>query len=91
MSSGFVTEAELEEARRVRQEEWERVRKPDQPVGMAITWGVSRGAAVTDAFSNCIFTYSQRLLRCPTMAGRCLNASRSRRTRRTRTLRRRTN
>lgn len=43
MSSGFVTEAELEEARRVRQEEWERVRKPDQPVGMAITWGVSRG------------------------------------------------
>lgn len=33
MSSGFVTEAEVNEARRVRQEEWEKVRKPDQPEG----------------------------------------------------------
>ncbi|XP_076337057.1 PSME3-interacting protein [Tachypleus tridentatus] len=28
----FVSEAELEERRRVRQEEWEKVRKPDQPL-----------------------------------------------------------
>ncbi|XP_065222872.1 PSME3-interacting protein isoform X2 [Planococcus citri] len=32
MSSGFITEAEIEEQRRVRQEEWEKVRQPDQPI-----------------------------------------------------------
>ena len=32
MSSGFVTEAEVEERKKVRQEEWERVRKPSDPV-----------------------------------------------------------
>merc|ERR1712183_46823 len=31
MSSGFVTETELEEKKRVRQEEWGRVRKPEDP------------------------------------------------------------
>lgn len=33
MSSGFVTESELAEVRKQRQEEWERVRQPDQPIG----------------------------------------------------------
>lgn len=33
MSSGFVTESELEEARKKRQEEWEKVRKPSDPIG----------------------------------------------------------
>lgn len=33
MSSGFVTETELAEARQKRQEEWEKVRQPDQPLG----------------------------------------------------------
>ena len=32
MASGFVTEAELEERKKVRQEEWEKVRKPEDPV-----------------------------------------------------------
>ncbi|XP_062555771.1 PSME3-interacting protein [Armigeres subalbatus] len=32
MSSGFVTETELAEARRIRQEEWEKVRTADQPI-----------------------------------------------------------
>ncbi|XP_030375421.1 PSME3-interacting protein [Scaptodrosophila lebanonensis] len=32
MSSGFVTETEAVETRQRRQEEWERVRKPDDPV-----------------------------------------------------------
>ncbi|KAG8237049.1 hypothetical protein J437_LFUL016115 [Ladona fulva] len=32
MSSGFISEAELEERRRFRQEEWEKVRKPDEPL-----------------------------------------------------------
>ncbi|RZC35542.1 protein FAM192A [Asbolus verrucosus] len=32
MSSGFITEAEIAEARQKRQEEWERVRKPDDPL-----------------------------------------------------------
>ncbi|XP_058115743.1 PSME3-interacting protein [Anopheles ziemanni] len=32
MASGFVTETELAEARRLRQEEWEKVRTADQPV-----------------------------------------------------------
>lgn len=32
MSSGFVTEGELAEARRIRQEEWEKVRTADQPM-----------------------------------------------------------
>lgn len=31
MSSGFISEAELAEQRRIRQEEWEKVRKPGQP------------------------------------------------------------
>lgn len=33
MSSGFITETELSEARQKRQEEWEKVRQPDQPLG----------------------------------------------------------
>jgi len=33
MSSGFVTEAEIAEARRKRQEDWDKVRHPDQPEG----------------------------------------------------------
>lgn len=33
MSSGFVTESEITEARQKRQEEWERVRKPEDPLG----------------------------------------------------------
>ncbi|XP_035903561.1 PSME3-interacting protein [Anopheles stephensi] len=32
MASGFVTETELAEARRIRQEEWEKVRTADQPI-----------------------------------------------------------
>ncbi|CAL1679050.1 unnamed protein product [Lasius platythorax] len=32
MSSGFISEAELAEQRRMRQEEWERVRTADQPL-----------------------------------------------------------
>ncbi|XP_021919219.1 protein FAM192A isoform X2 [Zootermopsis nevadensis] len=31
MSSGFISEAELAEQRRIRQEAWDKVRKPDQP------------------------------------------------------------
>jgi hypothetical protein len=34
MSSGFISEAELAEKRRIRQEEWEKVRKPGQPEGV---------------------------------------------------------
>lgn len=34
MSSGFVTEQEIVEARQRRQEEWEKVRSADQPLGM---------------------------------------------------------
>lgn len=33
MSSGFVTETELAEARKKRQEEWEKVRQPEDPIG----------------------------------------------------------
>lgn len=33
MSSGFVTESEVNEAREKRQAEWEKVRQPDQPMG----------------------------------------------------------
>lgn len=36
MSSGFVTETEIAEARKKRQEEWEKVRQPDQPLGKNI-------------------------------------------------------
>lgn len=32
MSSGFISETELAERRRIRQEEWEKIRKPDQPI-----------------------------------------------------------
>ena len=31
MASGFVTETEIAERKKVRQEEWERVRKPEDP------------------------------------------------------------
>lgn len=33
MSSGFITETELNEARQRRQEEWEKVRQSDEPLG----------------------------------------------------------
>lgn len=33
MSSGFISENEAAELRKKRQEEWERVRKPSDPVG----------------------------------------------------------
>lgn len=33
MSSGFVSEAELAEQRKARQEEWERVRTAEDPLG----------------------------------------------------------
>lgn len=33
MSSGFVSENELESKRKARQEEWEKVRQPGQPLG----------------------------------------------------------
>lgn len=33
MSSGFISQAELNEQKKIRQEEWERVRSPDQPLG----------------------------------------------------------
>lgn len=33
MSSGFISESELAEQRRIRQEEWEKVRKAGQPEG----------------------------------------------------------
>lgn len=36
MSSGFVSETELAEARKKRQEEWEKVRRPDDPEGISI-------------------------------------------------------
>lgn len=34
MSSGFISESEILEARRRRQEEWEKVRTEDQPKGV---------------------------------------------------------
>lgn len=67
MSSGFVTEAEVQEARRIRQEEWEKVRKPDQPVGKNKS-GPCRGV-VSDNIS-----FFQRLLKCHMMADPCTNA-----------------
>lgn len=36
MSSGFVTETEIVEARKKRQEEWEKVRQPDEPEGKQV-------------------------------------------------------
>lgn len=33
MSSGFVSETELAERRKIRQEEWEKVRTAEQPIG----------------------------------------------------------
>ena len=35
----FVTETELEDKRAVRQAEWEKVRKPDQPLGSSKATG----------------------------------------------------
>ena len=32
----FVSEDELEEQKRKRQEEWEKVRKPDEPLGISV-------------------------------------------------------
>lgn len=36
MSSGFITESEILEARRRRQEEWDKVRTEDQPQGKIV-------------------------------------------------------
>lgn len=41
MSSGlnnFVTESEIAEARKKRQEEWEKVRQPEEPEGIFIVF-----------------------------------------------------
>lgn len=35
MSSGFITETEIAEARKQRQAEWEKVRQPDEPLGIS--------------------------------------------------------
>ena len=32
----FITEKEVEEVKKKRQEEWERIRKPDQPLGKTL-------------------------------------------------------
>lgn len=37
LSRKFVSESELDEKRKKRQEEWEKVRKPDDPEGEAFT------------------------------------------------------
>lgn len=69
MSSGFVTEAEVNEARRVRQEEWEKVRKPDQPEGRKSKYKIEFISS-----SSCRKSiHFQRLLKCPTMVGVCMN------------------
>lgn len=34
MSSGFISEADAVEIRKKRQEEWEKVRKPSDPLGI---------------------------------------------------------
>lgn len=33
MSSGFISEAEIAEQKRIRQEEWDKVRTADEPSG----------------------------------------------------------
>lgn len=63
-----MTEAELVEARRVRQEEWEKVRKPDQPEGR-----LQHGHKHVGHSSKAILSpLLQRLPRCPTTVARCL-------------------
>ena len=37
MSSGFVTEAEVEERKKLRQDEWEKVRKPEDSVQVRVS------------------------------------------------------
>lgn len=36
MSSGFISEAEIAANKQKRQEEWEKVRQPDQPLGLLL-------------------------------------------------------
>lgn len=46
----FVSEKEIEEAKKKRQEEWEKVRKPDQPLGETLSyrqWLASSGIWLT--------------------------------------------
>jgi len=54
MSSGFITEAEIQEKRRVRQEEWEKVRKPEEPQGsvnsISIAW-------IIESYGDCIISF----------------------------------
>lgn len=44
----FVSEAEIEERRKRRQEEWEKVRKPEDPEGIGLLAGNCREEAVGD-------------------------------------------
>ena len=37
MFKEFVSEKQIEEVKKKRQEEWEKVRRPDQPLGKCIT------------------------------------------------------
>jgi len=51
MSSGFVSETELAERRKVRQQEWEKVRTAEQPLGECVCVCIS----VTLLLSNNYF------------------------------------
>lgn len=41
----FVSEKQIEEVKKKRQEEWEKVRRPDQPLGMVLIPVSATGAS----------------------------------------------
>lgn len=86
LSRKFVSEAELDEKRKKRQEEWEKVRKPDDPEGWRNGCRDTVGLLVLHAdlcVSLCVSLalWGQRSRRRSTTLGLCLNVYRSRRTR----------
>lgn len=46
LSRKFVSEAELDERRKKRQEEWEKVRKPNDPEGMNCIYSIQLITAI---------------------------------------------
>lgn len=80
MSSGFVSETELAERRRVRQEEWDKVRTAEQPVGTFVRVTLRHYASRLLLFRLVTLVFVFFVQRCPTsstITGRCLTGWRS--------------
>lgn len=91
LSRKFVTEAELDEKRKKRQEEWEKVRKPEDPVGKCVVTGPDERTNPVQTCKPhtcvCVLWTPQRPQRRRMTHGPSMSGCKSRKTRNKRSLR----